>query len=149
MLIQHLSLCIKRRRIFPAYWARTWSSWPAATSNCTGVRWTASAISAFRNCSSQYLTSTQWMRSSRMWMRSSRVWMRSSRVRMRSTVAECGWDLAECGWDLAECEWDLAEWLERLTANDVVAAVLGSILASSDTVESEGRQMKQRWISYR
>jgi hypothetical protein len=36
----------------------------------------------------------------------------------------------------------LAEWLERLTANAVVATVLGSIPASSDTVESKGRQMK-------
>ena len=43
--------------------------------------------------------------------------------------------------------WDLAEWLERLTANAVVATVLGSIPASSDTVKSEGRQMKQCWIS--
>ncbi len=33
--------------------------------------------------------------------------------------------------------------LERLTANAVVATVLGSTPASSDTVESEGRQMKQ------
>ncbi len=32
-------------------------------------------------------------------------------------------------------------WLERLTANAPVATVLGSILASVDTVESEGRQM--------
>ncbi len=44
-------------------------------------------------------------------------------------------------------------WLERLTANKyvayaVVATVLGSIPASSDTVESEGRQMKQCWMSY-
>jgi hypothetical protein len=31
----------------------------------------------------------------------------------------------------------------RLTANAVIATVLGSIPASSDTVESEGRQMKQ------
>ena len=38
----------------------------------------------------------------------------------------------------------IAKWLERLTANDVVATVLGSIPASSDTVESEGRQMDQR-----
>ncbi len=38
---------------------------------------------------------------------------------------------------------DLAEWLKRLTANAVVATVLVSIPASSDTVESEGRQMKQ------
>jgi hypothetical protein len=34
-------------------------------------------------------------------------------------------------------------WLERLTAHAEVATVLGSIPASSDTVESEGRQMKQ------
>ncbi len=41
------------------------------------------------------------------------------------------------GWDPAEC----------LTANAEVATVLqGSILASSDTVESEGRQMQQCWI---
>ncbi len=44
--------------------------------------------------------------------------------------------------------WDLAEWLERLTANAEVAAVLASIPASSDTVESEGRQMKQCWIQF-
>ncbi len=41
------------------------------------------------------------------------------------------------------CGWDLAEWLERLTANAVVATILGSIPASSDTVEYEGRQIKQ------
>ncbi len=52
------------------------------------------------------------------------------------------------GWDLAECGWDLAERLERLTVNAVVATVLGSIPASSDTMESEGRQMKRCWISY-
>ncbi len=46
------------------------------------------------------------------------------------------------------CGWDLAEWLERLTANAVVGTVLGSIPASSDTVESVGPQMKQCWISY-
>ncbi len=53
-----------------------------------------------------------------------------------------------CGWDLAEC-------LNRLTVNAVVVTVLGSIPASSDTVESKGRQtdetqklLKQRWISY-
>jgi hypothetical protein len=34
-------------------------------------------------------------------------------------------------------------WLERRTANAKVATVLGSIPASSDTGESEGRQMKQ------
>ncbi len=38
---------------------------------------------------------------------------------------------------------DLAQWLERLTANALVATVLGSIPASVGTVESEGRQMKQ------
>jgi hypothetical protein len=37
----------------------------------------------------------------------------------------------------------LDEWLERLTANAVVATVLGSISASSNSVESEGRQTKQ------
>ncbi len=42
--------------------------------------------------------------------------------------------------------WDLAEWLDRLTADAKVATVLGSIPAFSDTVESEGRQMKQCWI---
>ncbi len=44
--------------------------------------------------------------------------------------------------------WDLVEWLERLTANAQVATVLGSIPASSDTLESKGRQMKQCWIKY-
>jgi hypothetical protein len=44
--------------------------------------------------------------------------------------------------------WDLAERLERLTANAKVATVLGSIPASSGTVESEGRQMKQCCIKY-
>ncbi len=45
--------------------------------------------------------------------------MRSSRFRIRSS-----------------------EWLERLTVNAVVATVLGSIAASSDTVECEGRQIE-------
>jgi hypothetical protein len=36
-----------------------------------------------------------------------------------------------------------SEWLERPTANAKVETVLGSIPASSDTVESEGWQMKQ------
>jgi hypothetical protein len=57
------------------------------------------------------------MRSGRLWMRSSRLWMRSSRVVVRG--------------------------LEHLTANAAVATVLGSIPASSDTVESEGQHMKQ------
>ncbi len=39
---------------------------------------------------------------------------------------------------LVECGLDLADWLERLTANAKVATVLGSIQASSDTLESEG-----------
>ncbi len=47
------------------------------------------------------------------------------------------------GWDL-----DLAELLERLAVNAKVATVLGSISASSDTVKSEGRYMKQCWITY-
>ncbi len=36
-----------------------------------------------------------------------------------------------------------AEWLERQTANGEVATILGSIPTSSDTVETEGRKMKQ------
>jgi hypothetical protein len=44
--------------------------------------------------------------------------------------------------------WDLGEWWERLAVNVKVATVLGSIPASSDTVESEGRQMRQWWITY-
>jgi hypothetical protein len=69
-----------------------------------------------------------WMRSGRiMWMRSSLVvWMRSSRVVwMRSS----------------RVVWMRSSWLECLTANAVVATVLGSIPASSDTVESEGLQI--------
>jgi hypothetical protein len=38
--------------------------------------------------------------------------------------------------------------LKHLKANAVVATVLGSIPASSDTVDSVGRQMKQGWISF-
>ncbi len=37
---------------------------------------------------------------------------------------------------------------QRMKANAEVATVLGSIPSSSDTVESEGRQMKQCWIRY-
>ncbi len=47
------------------------------------------------------------------------------------------------------CGWVLAEWLERLAVNGKVATVRGSISASSDTAESEGRQMKQCWIKYK
>ncbi len=50
--------------------------------------------------------------------------------------------------DWVKSGWYLAEWLERLTAIAVVTTVLGSIPASSDTVESEGWQMKQCWKSY-
>ncbi len=39
----------------------------------------------------------------------------------------------------------IAVWLERLTINAKAATVLGSMPASSVTVESEGRQMKQSW----
>ncbi len=35
-------------------------------------------------------------------------------------------------------EWDLAEWLERLIVNAVVATVLGSIPASSDSADLRG-----------
>ncbi len=48
-----------------------------------------------------------------------------------------------------ECGWDLAESLqERLTVNAKVATVLGLMPASSVTVKSEGRQMKQCGITY-
>ncbi len=36
-----------------------------------------------------------------------------------------------------------SEWLERLITNAKVATVLGSVPASYDTMESEGRHMKQ------
>jgi hypothetical protein len=49
-------------------------------------------------------------------------------------------DRTECGWDLAE-RLDL----EHLAVIAEVAIVLGSIPTSSDSVESEGRQMKQCW----
>jgi hypothetical protein len=39
-------------------------------------------------------------------------------------------------------------YMERLAVNAKVAKVLGSITASSDTVKSEGRQMKQCGITY-
>ncbi len=42
----------------------------------------------------------------------------------------------------------IAGWLEFLTDNVKVATVLGSISASPDTAESEGRQMKQYLIQY-
>ncbi len=48
---------------------------------------------------------------------------------------------------ITKCGWDLAKGLKRLAVNAKVATVLGSIPASFDTVESEGRQMKQCWIT--
>jgi hypothetical protein len=45
-------------------------------------------------------------------------------------------------------KWDLVKWWELLTAIVKVATVLGSIPASSDTVEYEERQMKQIRIKY-
>ncbi len=42
----------------------------------------------------------------------------------------------------------LAKRLECLAVNAKVATVLGSIPAYSDSVESEGEQMKQCWITY-
>ncbi len=42
----------------------------------------------------------------------------------------------------------IAQWFERLAVNAEVATVLGSIPASSDTVWSEGRQMKKCWVEY-
>ncbi len=67
-----------------------------------------------------------WMRSGWVWMRSGRVWMRSGRVRMRSGRV----------------------WM-RSRAPDCSCQrrnILGSIRASTNTVESEGRHMKQCWI---
>jgi hypothetical protein len=45
--------------------------------------------------------------------------------------------------EIGVCGGDLAEWLERLAANAKVAIVLGSIPATSITVESEWLQMMQ------
>jgi hypothetical protein len=49
----------------------------------------------------------------------------------------CGCDLAELGMR------SIAERLERFAVNANVATVLGSITASSDTVESKEWKMKQ------
>jgi hypothetical protein len=43
---------------------------------------------------------------------------------------------------------DFYSFLERLAVNAKTATVLGSIPASSDPVESEGRLMKQCLITY-
>ncbi len=45
------------------------------------------------------------------------------------------------------CEWDLTEWLERMTTDANIATVLGSIPASSVTINNKkGSTMKQCWI---
>ncbi len=65
-----------------------------------------------------------WIISSQMWTRSSRMWMRSSRMWMRPS---------------------------RIRASDSQCHSRnshGSIPASSDRVESKGRQMKQRWMKF-
>ncbi len=51
-------------------------------------------------------------------------------------------------WYLHNLQCGSRGWLEHLTANAEVAPVLCSIPASSDAVESEGRQMKQCCIKY-
>jgi hypothetical protein len=53
-------------------------------------------------------------------------------------------EYSSCG-----CGCDLADWIDCLTANaEKVATILDSIPASTDTLESEGRQMKQCRIKY-
>ncbi len=44
---------------------------------------------------------------------------------------------------MVQDSWLLAEWLDRLSVNSNVATALGSIPAFTDTVVSEGRQMRQ------
>jgi hypothetical protein len=55
------------------------------------------------------------------------------------TPQECPLSQGHCNKskDLVDCGRDLAEWLERLTVDENFATFLGSIPASSDTVESE------------
>jgi hypothetical protein len=60
------------------------------------------------------------------------IWIHKSEVRIRGSGAP------KCNGSPKQIL-----WLERLTASGIVATVLGSIPASSDTVESEGRQIKQ------
>jgi hypothetical protein len=56
----------------------------------------------------------------------------------------CVLHIVTCGNDkLTKDEKYLAEWLEHLAVSAKIATILGSISASSDTVESEGRHMKQ------
>ncbi len=119
-----------------------------------------------------------WIRSGQQWMISGWLWIRSGQqwiIHVQYLAdsgwdlndcgwdptdgvwdqADCGWDLGDCGWDPTDCEWDLADcgrdladWLESLTANAKVATVLDSTPASSGTVKSEGRQVKQGCLQY-
>ncbi len=50
--------------------------------------------------------------------------------------------MADMAW-MSKKRMIMAEWLEVMTASAKVPTVLVSIPASSDTVESEGRQIKQ------
>jgi hypothetical protein len=86
-------------------------------------------------------TDCKWMRSNRVWMRSNRVWMRSSRVCMRSSR---GWMRSSRVWTRSSRVWVRSIRVVRASdSNAKVATVLGSISASSDTVEFEGWQVKQ------
>jgi hypothetical protein len=74
------------------------------------------------------------MRSSLVGMRSSRVWMRSNLVVL---------------WTRSSLVWMRSSQLVRASNSQCKKrrnSPACSIPASSDTVESEGRQMKQRWI---
>jgi hypothetical protein len=65
-------------------------------------------------------------------------------------LAERGWYLFNCGWDLAKCGWlrsSRGVWVSDANAN-AKAKVATILAASSDTVESEGRQVNQCWIQY-
>ncbi len=57
-----------------------------------------------------------------------------------------GRSLAPIVWAVTWTRYTLAEGLERLTVNAKVATELSPIPASSDKLESRGRQMKQCWI---
>ncbi len=68
------------------------------------------------------------------------LWGRFMRGKSRGFVLWCKY--------VQNPEWDLASGQSVQTANAKVATVLGSIPASSDTGDSEGRQMKQCWTKY-
>jgi hypothetical protein len=103
-----------------------------------------------------------WMRSSRVWMRSRPVWMRSSRVWMwysRSSAwldYQCQVQLScagileqsmgarnRVGKGLSHRPVRLHRLAESIPGQKIPA--LDSIPRSSDTLESKGRHMKQRW----